>query len=147
MGSNSSRNGSSGNGGAGGGGGAGGSGEHFSVDPWEMHGEGREFEKISNDFARATLGLEQSLAGLGTPWGADEPGSGFAAEYQQARETLLGALHGIADRLGEIGTGLHGMADRVTDTDGGITADFGSVATSGASGAVPPGRASATGTL
>jgi hypothetical protein len=136
----------SGNSSRSGAGSGGGSGEHFSVDPWEMHGEGREFEKISNDFARASLGLEQSLAGLGTPWGTDEPGSGFGTEYQQARETVIGALHGIADRLGQIGTGLHGMADHVTDTDGGITADFGRVATSGAPGAVPPGGASAGGT-
>lgn len=141
MGSNSSRNGGGGSSGSS----TGGAGEHFSVDPWEMHGEGREFEKISNDFARATLGLEQSLAGLGTPWGADEPGSGFAAEYQGARETVLGALHGIADRLGRIGTGLHGMADQVTDTDDGIGADFAATATSGPVGAVPPGRAPAVG--
>ncbi|WP_371480902.1 WXG100 family type VII secretion target [Kitasatospora sp. NBC_00315] len=120
-----------------------GAGEQFSVKPWEMHGEGREFETISNDFARAALALEQSLGGLGTPWGTDEPGSGFASEYQEAHRTVLGGLNGIADALGRIGTGLHTMADSVADTDAGITADFGRTATPGGPGAVRSGGAPA----
>ncbi|GHH78666.1 hypothetical protein GCM10018781_54900 [Kitasatospora indigofera] len=143
---------SRGNGGSGGGGtptggtgGGSGPGEHFSVKPWEMHGEGREFEQISNDFARAALGLEQSLAALGTPWGQDEPGSGFGGGYQETREAVLGGLHGIADRLGKIGTGLHTMADSVADTDAGISADFGRTATSAPGGVVHPAGGFAAG--
>ena len=138
-----------GTGGPGGTGGTGnggsGPGEHFSVKPWEMHGEGREFEQISNDFARAALGLEQSLAALGTPWGQDAPGSGFGSGYQEARESVFGALNGIADRLGKIGTGLHSMADHAADTDAGISADFARGATSAPAGAVHPGGGSAAG--
>ncbi|MFD9128946.1 WXG100 family type VII secretion target [Kitasatospora sp. NPDC059571] len=85
--------------------------------PWELHGEGREFEGVSNDFARAALDLENGLAALGTPWGRDEPGQGFGSAYEGAREGVLAGLHGLADRLGGIGTGLHTMADNAEHND------------------------------
>ena|SRR5947209_2774814 len=103
----------------------------FLIKPWEVHGEGREFESISNDFARAALALEQGLTGLGTPWGGDEPGSGFGAAYGEAQPELLAGLHGLADRLGGIGTGLHTMADRTSGTEDEVTATFSSGAPAG----------------
>jgi hypothetical protein len=101
----------------------GGAGE-FLIKPWEVRGEGREFEKISNDYARAALALEQGLTGLGTPWGGDEPGSGFGTEYTEAQGMLLAGLNGLADRLGGIGTGLHTMAESVDRADGDVSADL-----------------------
>ncbi|MFI6446289.1 WXG100 family type VII secretion target [Kitasatospora sp. NPDC050543] len=115
----------------------------FSIKPWEVHGEAREFEHISTDFARAASALEQKLAALGTPWGQDAPGSGFAASYQEAHQAVFGGLHGLADRLGQIGAGLHTMADQVTGTDQDISADFGRSATSMAAGVVPQGGGAA----
>jgi len=94
------------------------------IKSWEVHGEGREFENISNDFARAALSLENGLAGLGTPWGADEPGAPFGTAYGEAREGVLAGLQGLASRLGTIGGGLHTMADSVERTDQDVRADF-----------------------
>ncbi|GJF29774.1 hypothetical protein KNE206_24740 [Kitasatospora sp. NE20-6] len=89
------------------------------INPWELHGEGREFETVSNAFARAALDLENGLAALGTPWGRDEPGQGFGTAYEGAREGVLAGLQGLADRLGGVGSGLHTMADNAEHTDRG----------------------------
>ena len=97
----------------------------FRLNPWEVHGEGREFENISNDFARAALTLEQGLSGLGTPWGTDEPGRGFGSAYGEAQPQLLGGLHALADKLAGIGSGLHTMADQASGTETEVTASFG----------------------
>ncbi|MFE2111379.1 hypothetical protein ACFXAF_36720 [Kitasatospora sp. NPDC059463] len=110
---------------------AGGSSE-FVIKPWELHGEGREFERISADFGKAATALEQGLAALGSPWGADAPGSGFAAAYREAHGALVGGLRGLAGRLGTVGTGLHGMAERTADAD--------TSAASGFAGGAPGGR-------
>ncbi len=109
----------------------------FRLNPWEVHGEGREFENISNDFARAALALEQGLSGLGTPWGTDEPGTGFGTAYGEAQPQLLGGLHTLADKLAGIGTGLHTMADQASGTETEVTASFtagGSPGTGGTGG-------------
>ncbi|MFF2042478.1 hypothetical protein ACFVVX_18825 [Kitasatospora sp. NPDC058170] len=116
------------------------------IKPWELHGEGREFEKISQDFGKAAAALEQSLTALGSPWGLDRPGSGFAAAYQEAQGPLLGGLRGLAGRLGQVGTGLHTMAERTAAADGTAAAAFGPgsaagpVATPRAPGTVPKDR-------
>ncbi|GAA2231564.1 MULTISPECIES: WXG100 family type VII secretion target [Kitasatospora] len=102
---------------------AGGS-DQFRIKPWEVHGEGREFEQLSNDFARAALALEQGMAGLGSPWGKDDPGSGFGQEYDEAQHGVLAGLNGLADRLAGIGAGLHTMADQASQTEQDIAADF-----------------------
>ncbi|MEU1504851.1 hypothetical protein [Kitasatospora sp. NPDC005748] len=118
----------SGNGDAGGG--------TFALKPWELHGEGREFEKISEDFGKAVSTLEQSLAALGSPWGQDRPGSGFAAAYKDARGGLLGGLRGLAGQLGQVGSGLHTMAERTVDAETAAAAGFGGAA--GQGGPVTP---------
>ncbi|MER5862326.1 hypothetical protein [Kitasatospora sp. NPDC002040] len=108
--------------------GSGGAGE-FLIKPWEVRGEGREFEKISNDYARAALALEQGLTGLGTPWGGDAPGAGFGTAYTEAQGMLLAGLNGLADRLGKVGANLAGMAEEVDRTDGDVSADLAKVHT------------------
>ncbi|MET8697466.1 hypothetical protein ACFVUH_07360 [Kitasatospora sp. NPDC058032] len=99
-------------------------GGEFVIKPWELHGEGREFERISADFGKAATALEQGLAALGSPWGGDKPGSGFAAAYREAHGGLLGGLRGLAGRLGTVGAGLHGMAERTADTDTSAASGF-----------------------
>ncbi|MGK4581491.1 WXG100 family type VII secretion target [Kitasatospora sp. HPMI-4] len=98
--------------------------DQFRIKPWEVQGEGREFEQLSSDFARAALALEHGMAGLGTPWGRDEPGEGFGKEYDQAQHGLLAGLNGLADRLAGIGAGLRTMADQASRTEQDIAADF-----------------------
>ncbi|MFF7457644.1 hypothetical protein [Kitasatospora sp. NPDC008115] len=112
-----------------------GGGSGFVIKPWELHGEGREFEKISADFGKAATALEQGLAALGSPWGADLPGSGFAAAYREAHGGLVGGLRGLAGRLGTVGAGLHGMAERTSDAD--------TSAASGFAGGAPGARGTA----
>ncbi|MFJ8040698.1 hypothetical protein ACIRBX_09375 [Kitasatospora sp. NPDC096147] len=104
----------------------GGTGE-FLIKPWEVRGEGREFGKISQDFGGAAKALEQGMAGLGTPWGGDAPGSGFGALYTEAQGMLLAGLNGLASRLGQVGANLNTMADSVERTDGDVSADLGKV--------------------
>ncbi|MEU3569519.1 hypothetical protein AB0E96_13995 [Kitasatospora sp. NPDC036755] len=41
--------------------------------PRELRGEGREFEKLGGDPAKAATALERGLAALGAPWGTDRP--------------------------------------------------------------------------
>ncbi|MEU9130180.1 hypothetical protein AB0D08_19080 [Kitasatospora sp. NPDC048540] len=94
------------------------------IKPWEVHGEGREFESISAEFGRAAAELEDGLAGLGTPWGQDGPGSGFGTAYGEAREGVLAGLQGLAERLGAVGGGLHAMADNADRNEAGVRADF-----------------------
>ncbi|WP_441245469.1 WXG100 family type VII secretion target [Kitasatospora sp. McL0602] len=103
---------------------AAGGGGDFVLKPWELHGEGREFENISNDFGRAAMTLEQGLAGLGTPWGTDKPGHAFGAAYTEAQPQLVAGLHGLASQLGSVGTGLHTMADSVSGTEDEVAASF-----------------------
>lgn len=112
-----------------------GAGGEFLIKPWEVHGEGREFENISNDFARAALALEQGLAGLGTPWGRDEPGSGFGSAYGEAQPELLAGLNSLAGKLGGIGAGLHTMADQASGTEDEVSASFTSAGAGGTGGA------------
>ncbi|MFG3226454.1 hypothetical protein ACGF07_16940 [Kitasatospora sp. NPDC048194] len=94
----------------------------FFLKPWELHGEGREFERIGGELGKAVGALEKGLAELGTPWGTDQPGSAFAAVYGPARGELLGGLKALAGGVGGVGAGLHAMAGRTTDTDT-VTAD------------------------
>lgn len=102
----------------------GGGNSRFSIRPWEVHGEGREFERISADFAGAAAALEQKLGALGHPWGLDAPGSGFAAAYREAQGSLFGGLNGLAGKLGQVGAGLHAMAERTADADTTAAAGF-----------------------
>lgn len=97
---------------------------NFQIKPWEVRGEGREFESISNDFARAALALEQKLGGVGTPWGHDGPGTQFDTVYLPARQDILAGLNALADQLGGIGTGLNTMADNASQTDDEVKAGF-----------------------
>ncbi|MFD8752072.1 hypothetical protein ACFV0O_13985 [Kitasatospora sp. NPDC059577] len=75
--------------------------------------------------------LERDLGALGTPWGTDRPGSGFAAAYGPARGGLVGGLRGLAGGVGKVGTGLHAMAERTTDTDTSAASGFGAEAGNG----------------
>ncbi|SOB83448.1 hypothetical protein [Streptomyces sp. 1331.2] len=97
----------------------------FVLKPWELHGEGREFEKLGGELAKAVTALEQDLTALGAPWGADQPGSGFAAAYGPAYGELVGGLRGLAGRVGKVGAGLHAMAERTTDADSSAATGFG----------------------
>ncbi|MER7672109.1 hypothetical protein ABTY61_27130 [Kitasatospora sp. NPDC096128] len=94
-----------------------GDGGGFALKPWELHGEGREFEKLGRELGKAVGALEKDLAALGAPWGADQPGSAFAAVYGPAHGELLGGLKALAGQVGKVGAGLHTMAERTTDTD------------------------------
>ncbi|MDH6124433.1 hypothetical protein [Kitasatospora sp. GP82] len=125
---------------------AGGSDE-FRIKPWEVHGEGREFEQLSNDFARAALALEHGMAGLGEPWGKDDPGSGFGKAYGEAQPELMAGLNGLADRLGGIGTGLHTMADQASRTEEEVTSDFARQDRGGPAGGTAPGGGTGAGPL
>ncbi|MEV6974663.1 hypothetical protein [Kitasatospora sp. NPDC093806] len=100
-------------------------GNSFVIKPWELHGEAREFERIAQDFGKAATALEQGLAALGSPWGLDRPGTGFATVYREAHGGLLGGLRGLAGRLGQVGAGLHGMAERTADADSSAASGFG----------------------
>ncbi|MFG2903785.1 hypothetical protein ACGF13_01770 [Kitasatospora sp. NPDC048286] len=107
-------------------------GGEFVLRPWELHGEGREFEKLGGELAKAVTALEEGLAAIGAPWGADQPGSGFATVYGQARGELVGGLRGLAGRVAGVGAGLHTMAARTADTDSSAASGFGATAGSGA---------------
>ncbi|MBD0688779.1 hypothetical protein [Streptomyces sp. CBMA123] len=102
-----------------------GDGGSFALKPWELHGEGREFEKLGRELGKAVGTLEKDLAALGTPWGTDQPGSAFAAVYGPAHGELLGGLKALAGQVGGVGTGLHTMAERTTDTDTSTADGFG----------------------
>ncbi|MFE4977809.1 hypothetical protein ACFRAR_37615 [Kitasatospora sp. NPDC056651] len=104
----------------------------FVLKPWELHGEGREFEKVGGELVKAVTALEQGLAALGTPWGTDQPGSGFAAVYGPARGELVDGLRGLADRVTGVGAGLHTMAARTADADTSAAKGFGATAAPGA---------------
>ncbi|MER5640833.1 hypothetical protein ABT095_28265 [Kitasatospora sp. NPDC002227] len=103
-----------------------GKGDGFVLKPWELHGEGKEFESVSNDFARAATALEQGLANLGTPWGADRPGHGFGTAWTAAQPQLVAGINGLASKLGTVGSGLHAMADSVSGTEDEVTTSFAS---------------------
>ncbi|MGW3230905.1 hypothetical protein [Kitasatospora sp. NPDC001095] len=103
-------------------------GGEFVLRPWELHGEGREFEKLGGELAKAVTALEEGLAAIGAPWGADQPGSGFATVYGQARGELVGGLRGLAGRVTGVGAGLHTMAARTADTDSSAASGFGATA-------------------
>ncbi|MGW2375068.1 MULTISPECIES: hypothetical protein [Kitasatospora] len=97
----------------------------FVLKPWELHGEGREFEKLGRELGKAVGTLDKGLAALGTPWGTDQPGSAFAAVYGPAHGELLGGLRALAGQVGQVGAGLHAMAERTTDTDTSTADGFG----------------------
>jgi hypothetical protein len=104
----------------------------FVIKPWELRGEGREFERIGRELGKAVGALEKGLAALGTPWGTDKPGGAFAAVYGPAHGELLGGLKGLAGGVGRVGAGLHAMAERTTDTDTSTADGFGAKADPGA---------------
>jgi uncharacterized protein YukE len=101
--------------------------DKVELKPWEIRGEGREFDSISGDFAQAASHLESQLAALGTPWGQDAPGSAFGTAYNEAREQVLAGLHGLADRIGGIGAGLRTMADNADQNEDQVRSDVSKV--------------------
>ncbi|MFD4654598.1 hypothetical protein ACFWP2_03095 [Kitasatospora sp. NPDC058444] len=113
-------------------------GGEFVLKPWELNGEAREFEKLGGELAKAVTALEQGLAALGTPWGTDQPGSGFATVYGQARGELVGGLRGLAGRVTGVGAGLRIMAARTADADNSAASGFGATAVPAVPG-VPAG--------
>ncbi|MFI9360580.1 hypothetical protein ACIG5E_05900 [Kitasatospora sp. NPDC053057] len=113
----------------------------FVIKPWELHGEGREFEKLGRELGKAVSTLEKGLAVLGAPWGTDQPGGAFAAVYGPAHGELMGGLRALAGQVGQVGAGLHTMAARTTDTDTSTADGFGGSPdpSTGAPVAGPPG--------
>ncbi|MFF0293319.1 WXG100 family type VII secretion target [Kitasatospora sp. NPDC004615] len=99
-------------------------GDKVVIRSWELHGEAKEFETVSNEFGSAAKQLESGLAALGAPWGGDAPGKPFGTAYGEAREGVLAGLQGLSERLGRIGRGLHSMADNMERTDSEVSADF-----------------------
>ncbi|MFB7665031.1 hypothetical protein ACFC1R_13920 [Kitasatospora sp. NPDC056138] len=89
----------------------------FDIKPWELQGEGREFESISNDFARASMALSSGLEALGEPWGDDQIGEYFGTVYKGARDGIVESMDHLSEQIGKIGDGLQQMADAVSSTD------------------------------
>lgn len=92
-------------------------GGEFKLNPWELQGEGREFESLAEEFGKATDSLSKGLEALKEPWGDDDIGQYFGTVYTGARDGIVDSMNHLAEQLGKIGGGLQSMAASAAQTD------------------------------
>ncbi|MBB1255928.1 hypothetical protein [Streptomyces alkaliterrae] len=90
------------------------SNDGLQADPSVLQAEGRNFVKLSKDFARAVKTLENGLKAAGEyegrpPWGADDLGDNFGALYTGFRDGMFESMAHLTGRIDDIGNGLKGM--------------------------------------
>lgn len=89
----------------------------FSSDHATLARHAGEFADHAEHAGRIARDLNQSLDGLGEPWGDDEVGQSFASVYSgPAQETRTG-MDAASGHLTEMGTRLRAMATAYRDVD------------------------------
>lgn len=87
-------------------------GRNFDVQPDTLRDAASTWRREAPEVAGALNRLRTRLDGLGEPWGGDEPGRAFGAQYQPNARKLMGAIEKLADGLGNVADGLDLMATR-----------------------------------
>ncbi len=91
--------------------------DRFEVRPETLRSGAAEFAKSSPDVEDALTTLRSTLAGLGQPWGDDDPGRAFAKGYEPNARALMDAIATMAEGLFTMGEGLAAMAGRYDRSD------------------------------
>lgn len=94
-----------------------GASEDISIHPGEITAQAPTFATGSDALAKALHQLQSSLAGLGTPWGADKQGTQFGTAYTPERDAVLKALGTLVTGLNSINEGLTAHAANHVRTD------------------------------
>src|SRR5215472_4424378 len=79
----------------------------FQADPAGMRSAAAQIDGAGSQAAQIIQTLQQTLAGLGRPWGTDDLGQSFAKQYVQPSQDGLNAL-------GSVGAGLQGVAQNLS---------------------------------
>ena len=85
-------------------------GDGFDVDPAALLGAAGVFDAESDALLAAVSRLHQTLGTLGRPWGTDEVGERFGAEYEPAAEQVVANLAALSAGSSRIAAALRAVA-------------------------------------
>jgi uncharacterized protein YukE len=89
----------------------------FSTDPEALARHAGEFDGLAERAGKIAGDLNQTLDGLGKPWGDDEVGQSFASVYSGPSDTTRAGLTGTSDHLDDMGSRLKAMAAAYQNVD------------------------------
>jgi uncharacterized protein YukE len=96
----------------------------FRISPEALQAASQSTLKCAEDLAVATEKLRSKVLGAGSPWGADEMGTVFAAAYTECTQLGLGVLSDLGQHLAEMATSLAQMAENTQAADEANAAGF-----------------------
>ncbi|GAA1959335.1 WXG100 family type VII secretion target [Kitasatospora viridis] len=94
----------------------------ISIHPDEVLAAAPTFTTQSQRLDSAITNLTSALQGLGSPWGADDPGKKFGAAYTPQRDQLLKSLGVLVKGLASVHLGLEAMAGNHQGNDTAVAA-------------------------
>ncbi|MGC9542580.1 WXG100 family type VII secretion target [Streptomyces sp. UG1] len=86
----------------------------FDVDTDVLRQQGRMFDGLGGDFARASKKLQSDLEGIGEPWADADFGEIFGEIYTPIRDGIFTSMDSLAERLQQIG---HNLQDNARNYD------------------------------
>ncbi|MFF7632395.1 WXG100 family type VII secretion target [Kitasatospora sp. NPDC008050] len=89
----------------------------ISIYPAEITAQAPTFATESTDLETALSTLQSTLAGLGSPWGADKQGAEFSAAYHPPHDAVIKAVGTLVQGLASIHEGLTAHAANHADAD------------------------------
>lgn len=92
--------------------------EHFDVTPASLHAAGGTWRGQAPVVEAALRRLQGQLDALGQPWGDDEAGRAFAAQYRPEARKVMSAVEQLARGLDAMADGLDLMGRRYQAAEG-----------------------------
>lgn len=96
----------------------------FRIGPGSLREAATQTHRYAEDLTAAAEKLRSKVLGAGSPWGADEMGTTFAAAYTECTQMGLVVLSELGQHLEEMATGLSQMAENTQATDEANAAGF-----------------------
>jgi uncharacterized protein YukE len=96
----------------------------FKISPDSVRAASQQTHRNAADLAAATERLRSKVLGAGSPWGADEMGTTFAAAYTEGTHLGLAVLGDLARQLEDMATSLAQMSENTQAADEANAAGF-----------------------
>ncbi|WP_137725209.1 WXG100 family type VII secretion target [Prescottella subtropica] len=95
------------------------------ADPDQLVGAAAGFDILSERVSEASAALAAALDAEGASWGADDPGTTFAAQYTPGRDVATAAIRQLAATFAAVAAGLRDTGAAFAATDDGFAGTLG----------------------